>query len=69
MTPKRKTLYAFRFTSGGYNQVYAYTKRQAIRQAKQEFQSSTLVVDESSFQRIPPQEVNAYYRNLSSLFD
>lgn len=67
--PKSKTLYAFTFVGGGYNQVYAYTKREAIKKAKQEFNSSTLTVDESSFRRIPAKEVNSYYSGISRLFD
>jgi len=69
MTTKPKNLYAFTFVGGGYNQVYAHSKREAINQAKQDFNSSTLTVDESSFRRIPAKEVHSYYREISRLFD
>ena len=58
----KKKLWAFNWTSGGFNQVYAHSKEEAIEEVKKEF--SGLKMNESTLYLVTDE--NRYYS--SSLF-
>jgi hypothetical protein len=51
--------FMFNFTSGGWNTVYAKTKRGAIAQAAKEYKNSNLVPDPNSFRASTPSDMKA----------
>ena len=60
---KDKALYTFSWNEGGYNQVYAYDRQQAIRIGNKMTQK--LTVNEATINRIPKGQEDAYYRSIS----
>jgi hypothetical protein len=62
----KKKQYLYHFVGGGWNQVYATSKRSAIAQAKKRWAHTegTLEVDESSFRVGTPEDESL----LMSLF-
>jgi len=47
-----KTLWLFNWNGGGFNDVFAFTKKEAIAEARKS--SNTLVPDEKSFRKATP---------------
>lgn len=62
----RTKFYAFNWIGGGYNQVFARSKRDAIKLANEHFGGGTanLRVDESSVYKTDPK---TYYDNMPSI--
>lgn len=62
---KPTPLYAFEWNEGGFNQVYAPTKRAAIAKAKLAFASCNLTPNEGTFRALRTREAqSAYWKNL-----
>lgn len=51
--------FMFNFIGGGWNTVYAKTKRGAIAQAAKEYKNSNLVPDPNSFRASTPSDMKA----------
>ena len=62
----RTKFYAFNWIGGGYNQVFARSRRDAIKLANEHFGGGTanLRVDEPSVRRTDP---TTYYDNMPSM--
>lgn len=60
---KTTALYTFRWIGGGYNQVYAPSKKEALALIKQKFPS--YVPDLKSFRRLTGRhQIEEYYRSI-----
>lgn len=57
--------FIFNFVGGGWNTVWAKTKRGAIAQAAKEYKKSNLVPDPNSFRASTPSDMKA---NLASFY-
>jgi len=64
MTDRRKALYTWNWIGGGYNQHYAFTKKEAMKYAT----SGSLKVDLSSFKRTNAAQEKSYWYNFP-IFD
>lgn len=60
-----KKEFIFNFVGGGWNTVWAKTKRGAIAQAAKEYKNSNLVPDPNSFRASTPSDMKA---NLASFY-
>ena len=68
-TTKSKPLYTFNWKSGGYNQVYARTKREALEEVKRQFGRTPLEVNLKTLRRLSsPAAIKNYWDNFP-LFD
>jgi hypothetical protein len=68
--PPVNALYTFQFHSGGFNQVWATSKRQAIERARKEFPGLEFQPDIRTFKRLVTKKAQeAYWKDLSSLFN
>jgi len=65
--PKDKALYTFTWTSGGFNQVYAATKREAIKEIARRFPGSSLKPNLNSLKRLTKKQADAYWKNIPPL--
>jgi len=60
MAERKKALYTWLWIGGGYNQHYAYTKKEAMKYAA----ASSLKVDISSFKRNNAAQEKSYWDNF-----
>jgi len=62
---KKKYLYTFTFIGGGFNQVHADNKREALKEMKAKFSDSTFKqINISSIKRLNEKQANEYWNNL-----
>ena len=61
-----KALYTFNWNEGGYNQVYAYSKQQAIKRGNYigKHCLTSLTVNVATIKRIPKDKEDANYRSI-----
>ncbi len=67
--PAKKVLYSWNWVGGGYNQTYAFTKKEALKYAKDMQKSGTpLIVDIKSVKRHNEKSAKEFWKNYP-IFD
>ena len=64
----RKTaLYAFTWIGGGFNQVRATTKKEAVKEIEKQFKASSLKPNLKSLKRLTEKQEKEYWRSIPPL--